>query len=132
MSGTQAIVMVVEDDLDVCDSLEAIVQASGHVCHTFDSAEALLRLWDGSNCDILIVDVDLPEMDGIELLTQLRACGYSTPAIIHTGRSDSRVRKAAQELGAVPVVVKGTDNNRIGNLLRSIVSSLQKPDSTEE
>ncbi len=121
MQGSQSTVVVVEDDLDVCDSLEAIVTALGHLCHTFDSAEAFLMYWDGRDCDVLIVDVDLPEMDGVELLTKLRASGCTTVTIIHTGRNDSRLQSAALKLGGPLIVHKGSDTNRIADLLKSLI-----------
>ncbi|MCA9050122.1 MAG: response regulator [Planctomycetaceae bacterium] len=123
MSCVKSIVCVVEDDLDVCDSLDAVVTALGHICHTFDSAEALLRYWECGQCDCLIVDFDLPEMNGLELLERLQQQTHNVTSILYTGRVDSRIRQAAQRLGGIPVVEKGPDNNAICSHLKALLNN---------
>ena len=121
MTIPRATVFIVEDDLDVSDSVKAVATALGHTCHTFDCAEAVLAHWGVRECDCIIIDVDLPEMDGIELLSTLRKAGSCVPAVFYTGRSDARLRRAAEELGPVPVVRKGNDTRNIVECLARIV-----------
>ncbi|MEQ9408950.1 MAG: response regulator [Fuerstiella sp.] len=122
MVGDRVTICVVEDDLNVCESLHAMVSALGHECHTFDSAEALLVHWNLPGCSLLIIDVDLPEMTGIELLLTLRQQGYQTPAVFYTGRSDSRVRAAVAKLQNATLVEKGQDPRWIADVLQKFES----------
>lgn len=121
MSMNSLTVCIVEDDLDVCESLAALVTASGLICHTFDSAEALLRCEIGSRCQCLIIDVDLPEMNGIQLLSTLRQQGCTTPAIFYSGRREGRIRAAAELLGNVPFIAKGGPPDEIRDRLHELL-----------
>lgn len=122
MTTPTATVYIVEDDLDVCDSLEAIVTALGYTCCTFDTAEALLIHWDEATCDCLVIDVDLPDLSGIELLSRLHQAGSKPQAVFYTGRSDSRLRNAAASLENTPILKKGKDTREFTEYLRRSLS----------
>lgn len=94
--------MVVEDDRDVCKSLEAIVHALGHVCQTLGSAEALLLRWNrdnriGNHCDVVILDIDLLKIDRIELLSKLFEDGSGDVSILQKGSETSRIADLLRE-----------------------------------
>jgi two-component system response regulator FixJ len=81
----QSIAHVIDDDAAVRDSVQLLLECGGIEARPYASAEAFLReaALDDDSC--LIIDVDMPGIDGIELLDQLRANGINTPAIVITG-----------------------------------------------
>jgi two-component system, LuxR family, response regulator FixJ len=81
----QSIAHVIDDDAAVRDSVQLLLECGGIEARPYASAEAFLReaALDDDSC--LIIDVDMPGIDGIELLDQLRANGIHTPAIVITG-----------------------------------------------
>jgi two-component system response regulator FixJ len=81
----QSIAHVIDDDAAVRDSVQLLLECGGIEARLYASAEAFLReaALDHDSC--LIIDVDMPGIDGIELLDQLRANGINTPAIVITG-----------------------------------------------
>ena len=61
-------VAVLEDDLPLCRQLEQMVTDSGHFCHTFASSRALITSLRRDSYDLLLLDWNLPDMSGLELL----------------------------------------------------------------
>ncbi|MEO8016207.1 MAG: response regulator [Pseudomonadota bacterium] len=89
------IVAVVDDDQSVLRSLEYLLESADYAVRLFSSAKNLL----GSGCiadiDCLISDVDMPGMEGFELLRQVRAARPELPVILITGYPDTLQRLAA-------------------------------------
>jgi two-component system response regulator FixJ len=76
---------VIDDDAAVRDSVQLLLESRGIEVHSYASAEAFLRQAAPDDDSCLIIDVDMPDIDGLELLRQLRANGISTPTIVITG-----------------------------------------------
>jgi two-component system response regulator FixJ len=81
----QPIAHVIDDHAAVRDSVQLLLECGGIDARPYASGEAFLReaALDDDSC--LIIDVDMPGIDGLELLDQLRANGIKTPAIMITG-----------------------------------------------
>jgi FixJ family two-component response regulator len=96
------VIYVVEDDDAVRDSICVLLDSYGIAARPYASAAALLTdLPPEHGC--LLVDVDLPGMNGLELLRQLRGQGIAIPAIVMTGAMTSRIQLAAERAGATPL-----------------------------
>lgn len=67
-----ASILIIEDDADVTDTIQACVQRDGYVCQTADTGEAGLEICQQLQPDIVILDIGLPGMDGLEVCTQIR------------------------------------------------------------
>ena len=76
---------VIDDDSAVRDSVQLLLECGGIEARPYASGEAFLREAALDNDSCLIIDVDMPGIDGLELLDQLRANGINTPAIVITG-----------------------------------------------
>lgn len=112
-------IFIVDDDQAVRDSLGLLLAAEGLDSRSFGSPREFLdnchRL---SNDDRLIVDVDLPGMDGISLLQRLRAQGLTLPAVVITGQPSTFVRQQALAAGATAFLEKPVDADEIVSLIR--------------
>jgi two-component system, LuxR family, response regulator FixJ len=103
-SPSTAAVIVVEDDPAVLSSLKFALEVEGFVVRTHDSAEALLGAGVPSGRACLVLDYQLPGMNGLELLRRLRESGRDLPAILITTPSAETTRRAA--LAGVSIVEK--------------------------
>ena len=104
-----ATVLVVDDDPSVLRSLKRLVSASGFEVKTFATpSELLASELPGSNA-CMVVDIDLPEMTGIEMCEVLKGSGSCLPTILITGRTDTRIRSLAAQSDAVAVLFKPFD-----------------------
>ena len=87
----QPIVCIIDDDDAVRDSIRMVLECHGYPVRTYASATVFLRdgPLDGSGC--LLIDVNMPDMNGLELLDELRRRGVTIPAIVMTGGLTARV-----------------------------------------
>jgi CheY-like chemotaxis protein len=103
-------VLVVDDNQDTCELLARMLRRSGHdsVCQT--SAGAALDSVRAQTPDLVILDVMMPGMTGLEVLKAVRADARTAavPVVLFTALSDERTRAQAHRLGASGYVVKGT------------------------
>ena len=81
----QPIAHVIDDDAAVRDSVQLLLESEGIAVHPYASGAAFLREAAPDDDSCLIIDVDMPGIDGLELLDQLRANRINTPAIVITG-----------------------------------------------
>jgi FixJ family two-component response regulator len=104
-----ATVLVVDDDPSMLRSLNRLISASGFNVKTFGTPSELLACdLPGSNA-CMVVDIDLPEMSGIEMFEVLKRSGRGLPTILITGRTDARTRSLAVQSDSVAVLFKPFD-----------------------
>jgi two-component system alkaline phosphatase synthesis response regulator PhoP len=99
-------VLVVEDDREIRDLLRRYLERAGHgVLSTASGAEAL-RLVERDSADLVLLDLGLPDVDGLEILRAARAEGRRTPVVVLTARSGVDQRIEGLALGADDYVTK--------------------------
>ena len=113
-------IIVVEDDPSLLGALAFAFEADGYEVATYTAAAGLLA--EPPLADCLVVDLRLPDLDGLRLIARLRGLGVTAPAILITTRPDERSRKAAAEAG-VPIVEKPLLD---GELRRAIEAAIQR------
>ena len=79
------IIGVVDDDQRILESLQSLLESADYSVRLFSSAKALLESPELTEIDCLISDIDMPAMDGFELVRALRAMQPSLPIILITG-----------------------------------------------
>ncbi|HEX5795735.1 MAG TPA: response regulator FixJ [Geminicoccaceae bacterium] len=102
----QAQVVVIDDDEGVLDSLGVLLAAEGFRVATYGSARAFLEGQTGGPPGCLVTDVRMPDMDGLELIAELRRRGPLPPVIVITGHGDVPMAVRAMKLGARDFVEK--------------------------
>jgi FixJ family two-component response regulator len=102
------LVYIVDDDDAVRDSLDAYLTLKGMNVAVFGSAQELLGHEDVLS-NLLIIDVNMPEIDGFMLLETLRDRGNDAPAVLITGLGDSDTRARAVRAGVAAFFDKPID-----------------------
>ena len=93
-------VLVVDDEKEICWLLQQILSQEGYQVSTaYSGKEGLAHIGKGGEVDILILDLHLPDMNGLDLLEQIRSGGLQTPAVVITAFGDEESRERAAELG---------------------------------
>jgi CheY-like chemotaxis protein len=95
-----SVVYVIDDDASMRRSLARLLVCSDKPVRTFDSAEAFLAERDGLASGLLVVDVQLLGMSGIELLERLRDADVAWPVIAMSGSHNEEAESEALRLGA--------------------------------
>jgi two-component system response regulator FixJ len=101
-----ATVLVVDDDPSVLRSLKRLLSASGFDVKPFGKPSELLASEIPKSNACMVVDIDMPEMTGIEMCEVLEGSGRGLPTILITGRTDARIRLLAAQSDAVAVLFK--------------------------
>jgi two-component system response regulator QseB len=102
-------VLVVEDDPRIAAMLEKGLRARQLTFETVRSgAEAVARI-EAGGIDVQLLDLGLPDMDGLDVLRALRDGNRSVPVVVITARSDPADRQAALDLGVVEYLTKPFD-----------------------
>jgi len=86
------VIAVVDDDESVLRSLEYLLESADHVVRLYASGAALLASGSLPEIDCLISDIDMPGMDGLELIRQVRTARPGLPLIIITGYPETLQR----------------------------------------
>jgi len=96
-----------EDDPDQADRISSLLQAAGHVAHLFQRGRALLSNLQSENYDLIILDWEVPDLSGYEVLQALRGrMSVRTPVIFLTHRDTEKDVVQALEAGADDFLIK--------------------------
>jgi FixJ family two-component response regulator len=117
-------VFVVDDDESICRALGRLIRAAGHVVECFGSAQAFLSAdvrMPSPAC--LVLDVGLPDINGLELQRELNTAGKTMPIIFLTGQGDIAMTVRAMRAGAIDFLSKPVQET---DLLRAIDLALQQ------
>lgn len=134
MAETKPIILIVEDDLDVAEMLNAYFRVQGYECLVASWGEDALNLAESARPQLAILDIRLPDMDGYEVAQRLRASRNTRdlPIIFLTERRERADKLKGLEIGADDYLTKPFDVQelrlRVRNALsRRLQSSLTHP-----
>lgn len=99
-------ILVVEDELDLLDAIAEGLRIDGYAVDTSDDGEAGLELALVNDYDLVILDLNLPNIDGIDILKAIRENNKLTKVLILTARSTIEDRVKGLDLGANDYLVK--------------------------
>src|SRR4051794_5405709 len=100
------VVFVVDDDVSVRESLELLIRAAGWVPETFSSARDFLSRPPVHAPGCLVLDVRLPDVNGLDLQERVAVDQIELPIILITGYGDVPMAVRAMKAGAVEVLTK--------------------------
>src|SRR5277367_2391489 len=115
------IILVVDDDEAVRDSLSNMMESEGFEVRAFSNGHDLLNEANLPAIGCLVVDYNMPAMNGLELVGTLRGRGVSIPAILITGNPAKHVRDRAAAI-AVLVVEKPQLGSHLLDCVREAVA----------
>jgi two-component system, NtrC family, response regulator PilR len=111
-------IIVVDDEPSIRKVLSAALSSEGHRVHTTDDGNEALKLYATGQWDLVIQDLKMPKMDGVELLRRLKQADPEACVIVITAFGTWDTAVEAMRLGAYDYLKKPFDNNH----LRSVVA----------
>ncbi len=118
----QPLIRIVDDDDAVRTGLSFVLEGEGWCVAAYPSAEAFLREDLPSRPGCLILDINMPGMNGLELQRTMRERGYGLPIIFLTGKGSIDAAVTTIKLGAVEFLEKTEDASRLIAAVRDAVA----------
>lgn len=123
-------ILIVEDDAHIRRLLKATLQRAGHEAVEAADARQALALLDIEHPDVVLLDLGLPDRDGLELIEPMRLRSAAT-LIVVSAREDSAEKVAALDLGADDYVTKPFDTEELLARIRTALRH-QRTGTTDE
>lgn len=111
--------LVAEDDADLGMAMKRSLELDGYVADLFARGDDVLAALSTGSYDVLLLDIGLPHMTGLEILGHLRAEGDSTPVIIITALDRTQHRVAGLDAGADDYLVKPVELEELAARVRA-------------
>ncbi len=121
-----ASVLIVEDESTDLIILRDIVESSGHEVHLATGGEQALNLYMGRSIDVVVTDLQMPHMDGLELMEALQALFPAVAIIVVSGKGPELLA-AAMDKGALVAFSKPVDPDE---LVRAIAQAVPGDDDS--
>ena len=106
ISRAKPLVIVIDDDPSILRAMRRLISRAGFDVWTFDSPTTLLNTDLPKAKACMVVDIDLPEMNGIKLCESLAASGCSLPVILITAHTDEETRVRAFNAHPAALLIK--------------------------
>ncbi|HXX65767.1 MAG TPA: sigma-54 dependent transcriptional regulator, partial [Polyangiaceae bacterium] len=106
-------VLVIDDDAALRFTLEAVLSDAGLIVEACDSGASGLNAFEARGADVVLTDLAMPGMDGMAVLTRMRASDPSVPVLMLTAHGSERVAVAAMKSGAFDYIPKPFDPDEL-------------------
>lgn len=126
MSPDAIKVLIVDDEEDFVEMLSLRLEAAGLDVAQADSGQACLDHLENHEVDVVILDVKMPSMDGIEVLRRIKSMGNKAEVIMMTGHGAAESVSEGRELGAFDYMLKPAD---FDELMEKIEAAKAKKDA---
>jgi two-component system phosphate regulon response regulator PhoB len=129
MSSTPATVLIVDDEADIVELIRYHAEKQGFRCLAAADGATALRLVQSERPDLVVLDLMLPGIDGLEVCRQLRrvAATARLPVIMLTARAEEVDRVVGLELGADDYVVKPFSPRELMARIRAVLRRTEEP-----
>jgi FixJ family two-component response regulator len=126
---TKNLISVVDDDESIRRTTTFLIESFGFRAASFESAESFLKSVELHNTSCLLVDVQMPGINGLELQAELAVAGHCIPIIFITAYENEDTRRQAMQAGAVAFLTKPFNDEE---LLKIVRWALVAQDSSEK
>lgn len=118
--------LLVDDEVEFLEPMKARIERRGIDCLTATSGVEALAMLAASPIDCAVVDVRMPEMDGLELLRRIRRLDRAVPVILLTGHASVELGVKGMELGAFEYLLKPIElDELLDTVRRSVAAKVQ-------
>lgn len=119
-------VAILDDDESVRNALVRLLEAAGHTARSFSSGRNFLDAWHLDIPDCLVLDLQMPDLGGMEVQQALKLAGAKFPVIIITAHDAAGVREEAISHGAVAYLRKPVDAGVLVNTVMFATTRLKE------
>lgn len=122
-------VLVIDDQPDVRTLTDMLLKHLGYDVVLADNGWKGLELYRREHPDVIVLDLIMPGMDGIEVLKQIRSVDLTQSVIVVTGSSNPETERKVRALGVSEIIVKGSSSmHSLGDTLKRLLQALAPVD----
>ena len=118
-------ILVVDDEESMCKYLSILLKKEGYEVITANSGQEALQVFESTPLDLVMTDIQMPKMDGIQLLKGIKGMDPSIPVIIMTAYASEQSAIEAVNLGAFCYLQKHSKNDEIKMFVRNAMALRQ-------
>lgn len=116
-------ILVVDDEPYICEILSRVLGSEGYTCEVASNGEAALKLLENDTFHLMISDIMMPGLSGLDLLAIVRAVHPDVAVIMLTAVDDRKIAVEALEFGAYGYLIKPFDKN---DILINVTNALER------
>jgi two-component system response regulator FixJ len=131
MAQKEILVNVIDDDESVRRAFQILLQSAGFNVQAFSSAEEFLESVSPDDSGVIILDMRMPGMTGLDLLRKLASRKNRVQVIAVSAYDDAPTRKLARELGAVTFFRKPIDDQALIDTILWVIGEKKKDERRE-
>ena len=113
-------ILVVDDDLNICELLKLYLENDGYVVYTANDGKQAVDMFKNKTPDLVLLDIMLPKMDGWQVCREIRKTS-SVPIIMLTAKGETFDKVLGLELGADDYVVKPFDTKEVMARVKAVL-----------
>jgi len=108
-----ATVLIVDDEKNILLTLKRALEVEGYLCEVAGGGKLALEVFAGKPVDLVIMDVKMPDLDGLEVLKQMKELRPLTPVVMMSGHGSFETAVSATKLGAYTFLPKPIDREQL-------------------
>jgi DNA-binding NtrC family response regulator len=112
-------IFIIDDDRNVLKGFQMLLKSAGLECCVFDSVEEFLCKWRRNEDDMLILDIQMPGIDGCDLLEYFKIRQVQIPVIVVTAYDQPESRSISESYGVLAYLAKPVDSDTLIELIRN-------------
>ncbi len=120
-------ILLVEDDADLAYSLEDDLKVEGYEVEIAPDGDTACRRGRTGECDLILLDIVLPQKDGYEVCRELRRAGIRTPVIMLTAKTHEAEKVMGLDLGADDYITKPFSPRELRARIRALLRRTEPP-----
>lgn len=120
---TMAKVLVIDDAPNVRTLLDMLLRHQGYDVVLADNGWKGLQLYRQKHPDVILLDLNMPELDGVTVLKQIRSVDHKQPVVILTGDSTPATERQVRALGVSEFILKGSSLHVLADTLQRILKT---------
>ena len=116
-------VLVIDDEPSVRALLEMLLRPQGYDVILAENGWKGLQLYRQDHPDVILLDLNMPELDGVSVLKQIRSVDLKQPVIVLTGETDPETERQVSVLGVSEFIAKGSSLHLLGDTLKRLLKT---------
>jgi DNA-binding NtrC family response regulator len=125
--GIVAKILVIDDEPNVRTLLDVLLRLQGYDVVLAENGRKGLEFYSREHPDVIILDLKMPELDGVTVLKQIRNVDLTQPVIILTGDSTPETERQVRALGVSEFIVKGSSLHLLVDTLTRLLKTPAPP-----